>query len=377
MTVPKQLPKQLPIDWRNVILLAAVHVVAVGGLAVYLPRHGMTWAAAGIGLGLTALTILSVSAGYHRLFSHRTYEAHPVVRFLLLAFGAGAFQNSVIAWAADHRRHHARTDTHLDPYEAGRGFWHSHVGWVLRRTDTTIKPTPVRDLERDPLVMWQHRNYALVGLLTGVGLPVLLGFLLGDPWGGFLVGAAARLVVTYHATFSINSFAHILGVQPYSDKSSARDSLFTALISMGEGYHNFHHTFPADYRNGVERHHFDPTKWVLRALAAVGLIWNLRRTPRATVLRARVRMDEQRLAARELTPSLRARLQQSRNAIEEALARWSALLARHESARRELATKPRDVLRAAALELRAARRELAAAYGRWRRSLQALELALG
>src|SRR5882757_4874947 len=109
--------KELPLDWGNIALLSLVHVVALGGLAIYLPVHGMSLAAALIGAVLTVATIFSISAGYHRLFSHRAYEAHPILRFILVALGAGAFQNSVLAWAADHRRHHGRTDSELDPYD--------------------------------------------------------------------------------------------------------------------------------------------------------------------------------------------------------------------------------------------------------------------
>jgi stearoyl-CoA desaturase (delta-9 desaturase) len=325
-------------------------------------------------MALAGLTIFSISAGYHRLFSHRTYEAHPVLRFLLLAIGAGAYQNSVLAWAADHRRHHARTDSDLDPYSAKRGFWYSHMGWVLRKADPGIKPTPVRDLERDPLVMWQHRYYAYIATVVGVGLPVLLGALLGDAWGGFIVGGAVRLLVCFHCTFAINSVAHLVGAQPYSDKSSARDSFLTALISMGEGYHNFHHTFPSDYRNGVRAHHFDPTKWTLRALAMVGLAKNLRRTSRATVVRARLRMDERRLPVERLSPEARERLQKVKAAIDHALDRWNALMAQVEAIKREANDQARKLLQALRAELREVGRELTDAYASWQKLLRSPEL---
>src|SRR3954454_12877349 len=202
------------------------------------------------------------------------------------------------------------------------------MGWVLRKADPRIQPAPVRDLARDPLVVWQDRHYGLVSIAFGVALPVLLGLAVGDPWGGFIVGGAVRLLLVYHATFSINSLAHRFGSQPYSDKTSSRDNLLTALISMGEGYHNFHHTFPSDYRNGVRAHQFDPTKWVLRTLEVLGSAKNLRRTPRATIVRARVRMDERRLEAHPLPAAARERLQNLRLAIDEALNRWHALVAR-------------------------------------------------
>jgi stearoyl-CoA desaturase (Delta-9 desaturase) len=366
--------KLLPLDWRNIVLLTVVHVVAIGGMALYVPLHGLSLAAIVIGAVLTVVTIFCISAGYHRLFSHRAYEAHPVFRFLLLTLGAGAFQNSAIAWAADHRRHHARTDTPLDPYSATEGFWHAHIGWVLRKADPAIEPTPVVDLHRDPLVSWQDRRYAWIGISTGIVLPVLLGFLFGDPWGGFIVGGAVRLFFAYHATFSINSFAHILGKQPYSDKSTARDSFVTALISMGEGYHNFHHAFPADYRNGVRAHQFDPTKWILRALSATRLTKNLRRTPRPLVLRARLRMDERRIAMHALSPAAQERLNQLRAAIDAALNRWSVIVAQYEAIKREASVHAREMMQALRAELRALRRELASAYASWQRALRSPEL---
>jgi stearoyl-CoA desaturase (delta-9 desaturase) len=316
---------------------------------------------------LTVATIFALSAGYNRLFSHHAYEAHPVLRFLLLALGAGAFQNSALTWVADHRRHHAYTDSDLDPYNARRGFWYSHIGWVLRNPEPTLKPIPVPDLDRGRLVVWQHRHYALIGILTGVVFPVLLGFAFGDPWGGFIFGGAVRLLFVYHATFSINSFAHLFGTQPYSDETSARDSLLTALVSMGEGYHNFHHTFPADYRNGIWGCQFDPTKWALRALAAVHLARRLRRTPRLLVVRARLRMDERRMEPFIVAPATRKRMQQMRDAVEASVVRWNELVSRYEAMRSEATHQAKQALRRLRAEIRVAARELRTTYACWRK----------
>jgi stearoyl-CoA desaturase (Delta-9 desaturase) len=359
----------LPLDWRNIALMLLVHTVALGGLAVYLPLHGLSLAAVVIGAVLTVLSIFSISAGYHRLFSHRAYEAHPLLRFILVSLGAGTFQNSVLAWAADHRRHHGRTDSELDPYDITRGFWYAHIGWVFRKPDPDLKPVPVRDLERDPLVVWQDRHYALIGIAVGIVLPVLLGFAFGDPWGGFIVGAAVRLMIVYHSTFSINSFAHLFGAQPYSDKDSSRDNLLTALVSMGEGYHNFHHTFPSDYRNGVLAHQFDPTKWTLRMLATVGLANKLRRTPRPAIVRARLRMDERRLEGRLVAPAAQQRLQALRAAVEQAVIRWHDLVAEYEALKHSHQT--RDLLISLRAQIRTAAREVHAAYASWKRDVRA------
>jgi stearoyl-CoA desaturase (Delta-9 desaturase) len=250
------------------------------------------------------LSIFSISAGYHRLFSHRAYEAHPLFRLFCLLVGAGTFQNSAIAWAADHRRHHSKTDSDLDPYDATRGFWYSHIGWVLRKDDPDVPRSSVKDLEADPLVMWQDRHYPIIGTVMGFVLPLALGFVVGDPWGGLIIGGPVRLVFAYHATFAVNSLAHMVGFQPFSDRNTSRDSLLIALITMGEGYHNYHHAFPADYRMGVRPFQYDPTKWIIRTLSFIGLTRRLRRTPASAIAAARLRMKRIRLGLAEEPPTL-------------------------------------------------------------------------
>lgn len=362
----------LPLSWVNVSFLSATHIVAVGGLIAYLAGHGLSWPALALGLVWTALTIFSLSAGYHRLFSHRAYEAHPLMRLFLLVFGAATFQNSALVWAADHRRHHKRVDSPLDPYDARQGFWHSHIGWVLRQTPPATELHPVPDLERDRLVMWQHRFYPLIGGAAGFGLPALLGAAMGDFWGGLVMAGPVRLVLVYHITFSINSLAHMLGRQPYSDRNTSRDSFLSALVSMGEGYHNFHHTFPADYRNGVRSHHFDPSKWAIRLLAAVGLTRNLKRTPPEAVIRARVRMEALRARRRAIPAALRERLDHLQHVLEQKLEQWRALRARLEAGR---AQRQRDVLRRLRAELRGARMSFHRSYRDWRQLVRWTELA--
>ncbi len=369
-------PKALPLDWRNIALLTLVHVAAIGGLALYLPLHGLSLAAGLIFLSLTILTIFSISAGYHRLFSHRAYEAHPALRAFLLFFGAGAFQNTALAWAADHRRHHGRTDSDHDPYNAKRGFWYAHLGWVLREVDPEIVPPSVRDLERDPLVSFQARHYAWVGITAGLVLPTLLGWAFGDPIGGFVMGAAVRLMVTYHTTFAINSFAHFFGRQPYSDRSSARDSFLVALLSMGEGYHNFHHTFPADYRNGVRLHQFDPTKWILSTLSLFGIARNLRRTPVPAIVKATLRMDEKRLAHITESHPARERIESLRRAIHDLTERMANSLSAYEQARVEAGRQAHGLMAKLREEVRIVQGELQEAQAAWRRMIRSPELAI-
>jgi len=248
---------------------------------------------------------ISITAGYHRLWAHKTYDAHWSLRILFALGGALAVQNSILHWSSDHREHHKHVDhDEHDPYSASRGFWYSHIGWMLReyQANRYHDYNNVKDLQKDPIVMWQHRNYLSLTLLTAIGWPLLIGWLLGDILGGVLLVGFARLVINHHTTFFINSLAHIWGKQTYTDRNSARDNGVLALLTFGEGYHNYHHIFSADYRNGIRWWHFDPTKWLIRACSWLGLTRNLKRTNEFQIERARLDMAmkraEQKVAGR-------------------------------------------------------------------------------
>jgi stearoyl-CoA desaturase (delta-9 desaturase) len=274
-----------PANTLNSAFIAAMHVVSVAALAWYVV-HPPLWQSVALGAVWYWCSGISITGGYHRLFSHRSYRcARPVSLFYLL-FGAAAVQNSVLTWASDHRRHHADTDGDSDPYDARRGLWWSHIGWVFR-DDPARDYANVRDLAGDPLVAWQHRFYLPVAIGMAGVVPGVVALAWADPAGGVLWAGCIRLVAQYHSTFAINSVAHRFGRQPYSAATSARDNVLVALVTMGEGYHNFHHRFPSDYRNGVRWFNYDPTKWLVRALAAVGLTSDLKRAAPEAILRAR------------------------------------------------------------------------------------------
>jgi stearoyl-CoA desaturase (delta-9 desaturase) len=191
-----------------------------------------------------------------------------------------------VTWASGHRRHHAHTDQDDDPYDARKGLWWSHIGWLLR-SSRGRDYSNVADLSRDRLVAFQHRFYGPLAVMMAGGVPALVAGAWGDPLGGFLWAGCVRLVVQYHATFAINSVAHRFGSRRYSTATSARDNVLLAVLTLGEGYHNFHHRFPSDYRNGVRRLDIDATKWFIGLLAMVGLASDLKRTPAQVVMRAR------------------------------------------------------------------------------------------
>jgi stearoyl-CoA desaturase (delta-9 desaturase) len=271
----------------NVAFICGVHVVALGTLVscvVRLPPLPTVVLAC----LLYWLSGLSITAGYHRLLAHRSYECTRAVAIFYLIFGAAAVQNSALRWASDHRRHHAHADNDNDPHDARRGFWWSHLGWVLH-DGPVADYTNVRDLLSNRLIRWQARNYVPLAVVTCVLLPALIAGFWGDPIGGMLWAGAVRLVAQYHATFSVNSVAHRFGHRPYSLTTSARDNVLIALLTMGEGYHNFHHRFPSDYRSGARKSDYDPTKWLVCGLAFVGLAFNLRRTSTESIERARHR----------------------------------------------------------------------------------------
>lgn len=268
--------------WENILFLAVTH--AAGAAGVVYAAVVFSWCTLGLAAFWLSLCMVSTTGGYHRLFAHRTYRAAPAIRLFYLLFGAASFQGPALRWAADHRLHHARADMEEDPHNIRKGFWWAHIGWLFYRTDTNLDRAP--DLLQDPLVRFQKRFYLPLGMVFGFVLPALIACAWGDPLGGFLLGGFLRLLVQYHATFAVNSVAHTIGRRPYSTETSARDSVVTAIVTLGEGYHNYHHRFPADYRNGLLARHFDPTKWWIWALSKTGLAWDLRRAPEEAVVKA-------------------------------------------------------------------------------------------
>lgn len=281
-----------PLIWLNIFIFLASFLIALVGV----PAYGYYF---GYGLEHWVWLViafsfcnLSITAGYHRLWSHKTYQAHSVVRFIYALGGAFALQNSALHWSSDHRVHHKHVDNNdKDPYSAKRGFWFSHIGWMLRHYnhESYSDYGNCRDLQKDKIVMWQHKYYVPLALLTNIGIPVLLGVIYQDIVGMLLVVCVLRLVLSHHSTFFINSLAHIWGSQPYTKKNTARDNGILAFFTFGEGYHNFHHIFENDYRNGVLWWQYDPTKWLIKTLSWCGLASKLRVTPNVKIEQARAK----------------------------------------------------------------------------------------
>jgi stearoyl-CoA desaturase (delta-9 desaturase) len=270
--------------WSTIAGLLLIHLAGLAGV-VWLVVHPSA-ATLVLAVAFYVTCGLSVTAGYHRLFAHRTYRARAPTRWFLLLFGAASFQNSAVAWSADHRAHHADTDGPDDPHAIGGGFWFAHVGWLLRRREASADVSRLTDLWAVRSIRWQHRWYALIAPGMGLLLPAAIATMWGDPWGGLLVAGFLRAALQLQATFCVNSLAHLVGVRRYDARSSARDSALVALVTFGEGYHSFHHRFPFDHRNGARWWQFDPSKWLIWSLARLRLASAPRTVSPSTVARA-------------------------------------------------------------------------------------------
>ncbi len=322
-----------PLIGINVILfvglpLAALVLVPAWGLYAGYDTFQWGWA-----LALLYLNGLSITGGYHRLWAHRAYQARPALKAFFAFWGAGALQNSILVWASDHRRHHRHVDDdERDPYSAGRGLWFSHMGWMLRQYDTNAEDfSNAADLQRDPVVMFQHRHYVLLTVLANIAVPLLLGIWHGDIIGTFLLVGLLRLVVNHHVTFFINSLAHFWGTRPYTKSNSARDNGWLAFLTYGEGYHNFHHLFQTDYRNGVRWWQWDPTKWMIGLCSRFGLASRLQRVPDFKIQRAILDTEfaraRDKLAGGVASEKLLVTLEREYALFTESVNRWKLLQA--------------------------------------------------
>lgn len=283
------------INWTNTLFLMITPLVALIGSIYLISNHLIHWQTLVLSGVFVVFTGLSITAGYHRLFAHKSYEAKWPVKLFFALFGAAAFEGSIAEWSTDHRNHHRYTDTDKDPYDIKKGFWYAHIGWLFTLDESKRDFSNVAELLEDRIVAWQNRFFVPLAIFMGFVLPMGIASLWGDALGGLIFGGALRLVFNHHATFCINSVCHLFGKRTYSGQS-ARDNWFTALFTYGEGYHNFHHQFPIDYRNGIRFFDFDPTKWLIALMSFVGLASNLKTVSSERIIHYKVRMDNNRLA---------------------------------------------------------------------------------
>ena len=282
------------INWVPTVFIATYHLALFIALPLYLMAYTPSWLLMLITFIIIICSGIGITAGYHRLYSHKTYKTKKPVEWVLLFFGTLGAQGSVIRWCHDHRRHHQHLDSDQDPYETPKGFWHSHILWIFKE-GVPIDERYIKDLKERKLLVSQDKHYGVLVLLTNVLTVVAVGLVTGEWLGALVIAFLLRLFINHHTTWFINSLAHMWGAKPYSTEHSAVNNFILAFLTYGEGYHNFHHTFASDYRNGIRWYQFDPTKYLIWMLSKVGLASGLKRTDALMIKKRLVQADRKLL----------------------------------------------------------------------------------
>ena len=266
-------------NWPALVFVGALPFIVVPTAVIYTMKNGFTASDFWLFLSFWFLGGVGITAGYHRYYAHRTHQASKLVQLFYLIFGGMTVENAVLVWASDHRYHHQFQDRQGDPYNINKGFFWAHMKWMFFKTPEDRPYANSPDLRKDPLVMWQQRNYLWIVTIMTFIVPTLIGAYFGRPFGGFLWGGVLRMVIFHHCTFLVNSASHVWGKKTYSEANTARDNFFLAFFTFGEGHHSFHHAFPNDHRIGYRWFHYDPGKWFIRSMARMGLVWDLKKHP--------------------------------------------------------------------------------------------------
>jgi stearoyl-CoA desaturase (delta-9 desaturase) len=272
MSATAQTDPDMRPQWAKSIPFLLIHLAAVAGVWML----GWSWKGFALAIGLYYLRMFGVTAGYHRYFSHRSFRTSRPVQLLFALLAQTSAQKGVLWWAAHHRVHHKYSDQEGDVHSLLReGFWWSHVGWILSKKYDATEHDRVRDLEKFAELRWLDRWHLVPSTAFAVALYALGG------WHAFVWGFLVSTTILYHGTFTINSITHVLGKRRYATTDNSRNSWILAIVTMGEGWHNNHHYYQRSTRQGFYWWEWDPTYYILRAMAALGLVWDLHDPPRA------------------------------------------------------------------------------------------------
>lgn len=292
---PGPLGLKTKIVWTNMIAFVVLHGLWLCGAYIGM---GAKWQSFVWYLVLGLCSAFGVTAGAHRLWTHRSYKARLPLKILLMCWDCLAMQNSILVWSRDHRLHHKYTETDADPHNANRGFFFAHVGWLLmlKHPQVLIKGQNVdlSDLKRDPVVAFQARYYLPLCLLFAVLIPSLVPWYFWNEQGhvAFFFLFAFRYITSLHCTWFVNSAAHLWGERRYDKTSKTADNSFVCYAALGEGYHNYHHAFPYDYSTGEWGPKLNATTCFLDIAAAMGLAYDRRQVSHEAILNMRKRKGD-------------------------------------------------------------------------------------
>jgi len=288
MTEPVKRPP-MEIVWRNVVIMAILHVMALYGVYLLPSAMPLTWAWTGLMYWMSAM---GITAGAHRLWSHKSYTARLPLRIFLAICQTMASQNDIIEWSRDHRVHHKYSETEADPHNATRGFFFSHMGWLLVRKHPDVKSKgkniDISDLLNDPVCVWQRKVYLPAMLFLCYVFPTIVPMWC---WGesfqhAYFIPAVLRYIAELNATWLVNSAAHMYGNKPYDKHIHPSENIFVSIGAVGEGFHNYHHTFPQDYATSEYGWKINITCMFIDCMAAIGLVTS-RKSVSRDVVRAR------------------------------------------------------------------------------------------
>lgn len=244
-------------------LIATVYAITL------LWQRYVNWSDLALMFAFYLISGLGITIGFHRMLTHRSFETSKPLKALLLIMGCMAWESSPMIWAPTHIKHHAHSDEEDDPHSPLVSLWHAHVGWLFdQASDIESYGSWLR---KDPVVIWVDRTWWMWGLL-GMAIPFAIG-----GWSGLLWGGLVRMCLTHHITWSVNSVCHTFGRRPYRTTDASRNNWLVGLLAFGEGWHNNHHAFPRSAFHGLEWWQFDLSSWIIRALEASKLVWNVHR----------------------------------------------------------------------------------------------------
>lgn len=322
---------QKDINWSTIIFIITYHLALFITLPLYLLKQTPSSTIIGWTIFLFFATGMGITIAYHRLYSHRAYELNPIIQSIVLFFGTMAAEGSALWWSRDHRLHHQHVDTEKDPYSVKKSFTHAHILWLFKKTPE-LKQDEVQDLQKNKLLQFQHKHYFKLYILANLATTAFVGWIANDYLGALIFTYLLRTFLVHHCTWFINSAAHYWGSKTFSREHTAVNNAIIALFTYGEGYHNYHHTFASDYRNGVRWWQFDPTKWTIWTLSKIGLARKLKIVSpyliKRKIIQEKTRQALERLEQRE---QLAQKLNETAEKIHQILTHINDLIRKYQT----------------------------------------------